>query len=87
MFMTSNMTMIKVNIADAKARFSEYLKRVEAGETVLLARRNQPIAEIRPLARPPQQPRPVGLAAGEFEVPEDFDAPLPEAILKAFEGR
>ena len=87
MFMTNNMTIIKVNIADAGARFSEYLKRVEAGETVLLTRRNQPIAEIRPLARPPQQPRPVGLAAGEFEVPEDFDAPLPEAILKAFEGR
>ena len=31
--------------------------------------------------------RPFGLCAGEFEVPEDFDAPLPEEILNAFEGK
>jgi hypothetical protein len=30
--------------------------------------------------------RPFGLCAGEFTVPEDFDAPLPEDILKTFEG-
>ena len=31
--------------------------------------------------------RPFGLCAGEFVVPEDFDAPLPEEILNAFEGK
>ena len=31
--------------------------------------------------------RPFGLCAGEFVVPEDFDAPLPEEILKSFEGK
>ena len=31
--------------------------------------------------------RPFGLCAGEFVVPEDFDAPLSEEILKAFEGK
>jgi len=31
--------------------------------------------------------RPFGLCAGEFVVPEDFDAPLPEEILQAFEGK
>ncbi|HLF90735.1 MAG TPA: hypothetical protein VI451_17445 [Anaerolineales bacterium] len=30
--------------------------------------------------------RPFGLAAGEFIVPDDFDAPLPEDVLKEFEG-
>ncbi|MBD2356654.1 prevent-host-death protein [Tolypothrix sp. FACHB-123] len=30
--------------------------------------------------------RPFGLCAGEFSVPDDFDAPLPEDILSAFEG-
>lgn len=30
---------------------------------------------------------PFGLCAGEFVVPEDFDAPLPEEILNAFEGK
>lgn len=30
--------------------------------------------------------RPIGLAEGEFVVPDDFDAPLPEDILRHFEG-
>jgi hypothetical protein len=31
-------------------------------------------------------PRPHGLCAGEFTVPDDFDAPLPDDILQAFEN-
>ena len=31
--------------------------------------------------------RPFGLCKGEFVVPDDFDAPLPEFILKEFEGQ
>lgn len=31
--------------------------------------------------------RPFGLASGDFVVPEDFNAPLPEEILREFEGR
>ena len=31
--------------------------------------------------------RPFGLCAGEFTVPNDFDAPLPEDLLTAFEGK
>jgi hypothetical protein len=34
-----------------------------------------------------KQPRPFGLCAGEFTVPDDFDEPLPEEILSAFEGK
>jgi len=30
--------------------------------------------------------RPFGLCAGDFVVPDDFDEPLPEDILSAFEG-
>jgi hypothetical protein len=36
---------------------------------------------------PPQQPRRFGTLAGQFVVPDDFDAPLPEAVIAAFEGR
>jgi hypothetical protein len=32
-----------------------------------------------------KQPRPFGLCAGEFTVPDDFDEPLPEEILNAFD--
>jgi antitoxin (DNA-binding transcriptional repressor) of toxin-antitoxin stability system len=81
------MVMIKVNIADAKAHFSRYLKKVEQGETVVLARRNRPVAEIRRIVARGRERRPIGLCAGEFKVPENFDAPLPVEVLEAFEGR
>ncbi len=85
--MVQNMTMIKVNMAEAKAQFSKYLKKVEQGETVVLARRNRPVAEIRRIVGRRQSRRPIGLCAGDFIVPEDFDGPLPAEVLDAFEGR
>ena len=35
----------------------------------------------------PAGPRPIGLAKGEFTVPDDFNAPLPEDVLRGFEGK
>ncbi len=32
-------------------------------------------------------PRPIGLAKGQFAVPDDFNAPLPEAVIQTFEGQ
>ena len=32
-------------------------------------------------------PRPMGLAKGQFTVPDDFNSPLPEEVLNAFEGK
>jgi hypothetical protein len=31
--------------------------------------------------------RPFGLAHGQFTVPADFNAPLPEDVLQSFEGK
>jgi len=78
--------MIRVNIADAKAGFSRYLERVENGEIVILCRRNVPIAEIRPIARLPEKPRPVGIDRG-MAIPPSFFEPLPDDLLDAFDGR
>ena len=36
---------------------------------------------------PPSRPRPIGLAKGQFSVPDDFNAPLPEDVLRTFEGK
>ncbi len=87
--MTNNMTyiviMIRINIAEAKAHLSRHLEKVEGGETIILCRRNVPIAEIRPIARPPEEPRPVGIDRG-MVVPPSFFEVLPEEILDAFEG-
>ncbi|HEY3999272.1 MAG TPA: type II toxin-antitoxin system prevent-host-death family antitoxin [Candidatus Xenobia bacterium] len=79
--------MITVSVTEAESHFSEYLKRVEAGETVVLTRRNQPIAELRAVSKTKRRARrPIGLCEGEFKVPDDFDEPLPPDIQRAFEG-
>jgi len=38
-----------IGLADAKARLSELIDRVEAGETVIIARNGLPVAEVRPV--------------------------------------
>jgi prevent-host-death family protein len=63
------------------------LRRVEAGESIIVTRNERPVAELRPVASFPAVPRPHGLAAGEFTVPDAFDDPLPDELLQEFEGR
>lgn len=63
------------------------LDRVEAGEHLVVSRNGRPVAELRPVPVPRPAPRPFGLAAGAFAVPDDFDALLPEDLLRGFEGR
>ena len=65
---------------------AEYLHRVLKGETVVLFRDDRAVAEIRPL-NAAVGPRPIGLASGDFVVPDDFDDPLPDHLLDAFEGK
>ena len=80
------MVMIKLNMHEAKTHLSHYLKEVEHGETILLCRRNQPVAEIRPLAAHRHKPRAIGLAKGKFKVPASFFEDLPEETLALFRG-
>ena len=77
--------MIWINVTEAKAHLSRYLKRVEQGETVVLCRRNVPIAEIRALPKPICGPRPVGIDRG-LTIPAALFEPLPDDLLAAFEG-
>jgi antitoxin (DNA-binding transcriptional repressor) of toxin-antitoxin stability system len=80
------MYMIKINIHEAKANLSRYLKHLGRGETIILCKRNVPIAEIRPLAPERTAKRPLGLARGDFDVPPAFNAPLPDEVLDGFDG-
>ena len=79
-------TMLKIDIAEAKARLSAVLGRVERGESVVLCRRNVPVAEIRSLPGLPGRERPVGIDRG-MSVPDSFFEPLPDEVLCAFEAR
>jgi len=76
-----------VNVHEAKAHLSEYLAAVERGETIIIARRNKPVAKL--VAVEPEQPkkkRPFGLAKGMGHVPDDFNEPLDEELLDLFDG-
>lgn len=79
--------MTTITLDEMQRDLSGYIQRVRAGETLLIMQAEQPIAELKPIAPPAQQSRPFGLCAGEFTVPADFDAPLPEEVLAEFEGR
>ena len=84
--MIYNTTMKQINIHDAKTNLSRYLAELTPGDTLVLCNRNQPVAEIRSL-RKKTVPKPrIGVAKGEFVVPDSFFEPLPEEILKAFSG-
>ncbi len=63
-----------------------FLRRVEGGESLLVLRDERPVAEVKPITALNGEPRPFGLCAGAFVVPDDFDEPLPENILSEFEG-
>jgi antitoxin (DNA-binding transcriptional repressor) of toxin-antitoxin stability system len=78
-----------VSLADIQRDPDGVLRRVEGGETIRIMRGAVPVAEITPIL--PKHAngastRPFGLCAGEFSVPADFDAPLPERTLREFEG-
>lgn len=75
---------MEVNIHEAKTHFSKLLRRVAAGEEVVISRAGKPIARIVPIAE--RSRRHFGMDRGRFEVPADFDAPLPDDVLGSFES-
>ena len=78
--------MLRVTIDEIQRDPLRYLRQVAAGETFIILHADKAIAELRPILPNSKQLRPFGLCAGEFTVPDDFDASLPEEILSAFEG-
>lgn len=71
-------------VHEAKTHLSKLLQRVEAGEEIVIARGSKPIARLVPYHE--GSPRQFGIDRGRFVVPEDFDEPLPEELLRSFEG-
>jgi antitoxin (DNA-binding transcriptional repressor) of toxin-antitoxin stability system len=77
---------MNATLDEIEKRPGAYLERVLEGETVVLFRDDRAVAEIRPLKTTTGR-RPFGLAEGDFVVPDDFDDPLPDDLLDAFEGK
>ncbi len=76
-----------VSLQDLQGDPDTLLDRVEAGEYLVVVRGGRPVAELRPIPAAQPGSRPFGLYTGTFTVPDDFDAPLSEEILRDFAGR
>lgn len=78
---------MQVNLHEAKAKLSGIIERVEAGEEVVLARRNVPVARIVSIDQRPNGSRIGGLRGRAYHFGNDFDAGGPnESILQDFDA-
>jgi len=64
---------------DAKTRLSELVAAAEGGEEVVIARNGAPAVRLVAVMIE-HRPVRLGLLAGEIELAEDFDAPLPDFV-------
>jgi prevent-host-death family protein len=76
--------MESVNVHEAKTHLSRLLDRALEGEEVIIMRSGRQLVRLMPVELAPT-PRKLGTAKGDFTVPDDFNAPLPEEILAEFE--
>jgi prevent-host-death family protein len=73
-----------VGVHEAKTHLSRLLLDVAAGHEVSITRRGEEVARLVPPRR--SERRRFGVDRGRFVVPDDFDAPLPDEVLDAFEA-
>ncbi|HEX6144005.1 MAG TPA: type II toxin-antitoxin system Phd/YefM family antitoxin [Geminicoccaceae bacterium] len=77
--------MTTVTIHAAKTHLSRLIERVEAGEEVVIARRNKPVVKLVPFDQPKPK-RQFGSMKGKVWVGSEFFEPLPEEELKLWNG-
>lgn len=70
-----------VGVHEAKTNLSELLRLVAGGEEITITRRGEAVARLIPAV---SQTRMLGFDRDRLEVPDDFDQPLPDALLDAF---
>ena len=78
--------MSTLNIHAAKTHLSRLIEEVAEGEEVVIAKAGKPVARLVPIVKAPGR-RTLGLLQGRLKVPRNFDAPLPDELIAAFEGR
>jgi prevent-host-death family protein len=72
-----------VSVLAAKTNLSKLLARVEAGETITIARGKVPVAKLVPVA--PKAKREFGAMRGKFSIGPEFFEPLPDDELDRWE--
>ncbi len=77
--------MTTVGVHEAKTHLSRLLRRVAAGEEVLITSGGEPVARLVPVVARPAR-RQLGFDRGLVQVAHDFDAPLPGEELEGWEA-
>jgi prevent-host-death family protein len=80
------MVQTTVNIYEAKTHLSRMVDRAAEGEEIIISRNGRPVARLCQLEPRKRNSVKFGLLKGRFEVPDDFYAPLPDDLLRLFEG-
>lgn len=78
------MAVMDVGVHEAKTHFSKLLRRVAMGEEINIRNGNRVVARLVPPAATGE--REFGRDRGRFEVPDDFNSPLPDEVIEAFES-
>ncbi len=78
-------TVTTVNIYEAKTQLSRMVDRASAGDEIVISRNGKPVARLCQL-EPGTRTVKFGVLKGRIEISADFDAPLPDDLLAAFEG-
>jgi prevent-host-death family protein len=74
-----------INIYEAKAHLSRLVDEAGQGADIVIARAGKPIARLCRI-QPKAKKRKLGVLDGRFNIPDDFNASLPDEVLAAFEG-
>jgi len=77
---------VNVNVYAAKTNLSQLLDRAANGEEIVITRNGRPVAKLV-AAGHAGKPRKLGTLKGRIRIRADFDAPLPDGLLDAFEGK
>ena len=75
----------QVNIHEAKTHLSKLLLEVQQGSDIIIAKAGKPIAKLIHITTFPM-PRAPGSATGRVTLTADFNDPLPDTTLDAFNG-
>lgn len=76
-----------VNIAEAKAKLSEFVEAVARGEHVVICNRNRPVAELRPIEAARHGPRDLSpMFPGEAFITDAFFEPMSDGELREWYG-
>lgn len=77
---------LTLSVTDDKIDLTQLLKRARQGEDIIIEEDGTPVACFVLLNQDIRERRVPGTAKGQIWIAEDFDAPLPEEVQRAFES-